>query len=461
MNPDDTIVAVSSPPGPGVRGIVRISGPATADLVARLFRGDGRGATWTATAACWRAGQWLMRGAELSVSIGYFPAPRSYTGEDIAEVHCLGAPAILGMIVESCLAAGARRAEPGEFSARALLSGRMDFSQIHGVAGMIAARSDEQLRAAERLLHGSLGREALAAREDLADLLSLVEGAMDFADEPIEFIPGPDLIRRLRRIRDGLAATLAAGSRVQHWGELPRVVLCGLPNAGKSSLLNRLTGMDRAICTAIAGTTRDAISAPLRLPEGECLLTDIAGLDDAVSELDRRARAAAHGAIEGADLLLAVFDASLGLPRLDASPHRRCPTVAVANKCDLLGDDERSRLRAELSQTAAAGCLVSAATGEGCEDLVRRMGLALADRPAATMDSAIALMAEHRQALGRALDAIDRASALAAGATDVLAEADLVAAELHEAAEALGTLVGEEDTEAMLGRIFARFCVGK
>jgi tRNA modification GTPase len=461
MNVDDTIVAVSSPPGAAARGIVRLSGPAARTIAARLFQAHPAGPSADLAAAGCLPGKVTIHGTPLPATAYIFVSPRSYTGQDVVEIHTVGAPVVLGLVVEACLAGGARRAEAGEFTARAFFSGGMDLSQVHGVAGMIAARSDEQLRAAQRLLHGALSQTALAAREDLADLLSLVEGAMDFADEPIEFITPEALRRRLSDIAELLRSTVAAGRRMERWGELPRVVLVGRPNAGKSSLLNRLTGVDRAICAPVAGTTRDTLSAPLRLTHIECLLVDAAGLDEAATPLEARAQRVARQAVEQADLVIRVIDLVASGPPLPVPPTR-APAIVVGAKCDLVPAGSRARREEELAGLIGAPmCLTSAVTGEGCEVLKQRVEEVLLSRPAAVQDAAIALVAEHRAALDRAVAAIDSAGRIAGRCRETLAEADLVAFELREAAHALGTLVGEEDTEDLLGRIFSRFCVGK
>jgi tRNA modification GTPase len=465
MDLDDTIVAVSSPPGAAARGIVRLSGPASIAIAERMFRTSRDQPLSVHTANGYVHGVVAIGPARLPAAAYVFRAPHSYTRQDVVEIHMLGAPSVLGVVVESALATGARRAEPGEFTARAFLGGVLDLSQVHGVAGLVAARSDEQLRAAERLLHGALSEKALAAREELADLLALVEGAMDFADEPIEFITPAVLSDRLSRVGRALESTISAGMRAERWGGLPRVVLLGSPNAGKSSLFNRLTGVDRAICTPMAGTTRDVISAPLALGSMECLLIDMAGLEDAADELSAKAQAAARETINLADLLIHVVDLAAGqvseIPIADGQP-----VVCVGNKADLLGSSERNAAARRLSAQAASFWTrvflpVSAATGEGCDELLRRIEAALLDRPADIHDSAIALMAEHRDALGRALAALDRASELARRCGPQLDSADLVAAELRGSAAALAELVGRDHTEQMLGRIFSRFCVGK
>lgn len=463
MNPDDTIVAVSSPRGAAVRGIVRLGGDDALRIADEVFAAKDARRLADASDTAYVEGALSLAGGRIPAAAYVFIAPKSYSREHIVELHTLGSPGLVAMVVEACLNRGARAAEQGEFTARAFLAGAFDLSQVHGIAGMIAARSDDQLRAAERLLHGALAREAHAAREELADLLSLVEGAMDFADEPIEFITPDDLRRRLQVVRERLLATRAAGMRAERWGQLPQVVLTGEPNVGKSSLLNRLSGIDRAICAPIAGTTRDVLSAPLVIDGFECLLIDVAGWRPDAVGLEEQAQAGAVTAVESADMILRVVDATdwageFGDERIESEDADR-PVVTVVNKADLLDESDLAKLG-----PAAAGrgaCVVSAIDGTGCDDLKNRIKTHLAGRPVDVHDASIALMAEHRAALERAVDAIERALALAEAQADSLGDADLVAAELRLSAEALSTLVGTDDVEDLLGRIFARFCVGK
>ncbi|MCG8408205.1 MAG: tRNA modification GTPase [Phycisphaerales bacterium] len=473
MNVEDTIVAVSSPPGAAVRGIVRLTGPRSFEIYERLFSEEAPTDASPDAEHDEISISGFPRYVQGAVKMGTrdFPAaaylfrgPRSYTRQDVVELHLLGAPGLLGRVVESCLAAGARRAEPGEFTARAFLAGALDLSQVHGIAGMIAARSDLQLQAAERLLHGALSETANRARETLADLLSLVEGALDFADEPIEFISPVELRQRLTEVYDALRDTTAAGLRAERWAQLPHVLLVGAPNAGKSSLLNRLTGLDRAICAPIAGTTRDLLSAPLRLDEAECLLIDMAGLEKVIHEVDAKAQEAARRAITNADLILQVIDVTMEGPTegIDKVVRENVPVIVVGNKIDRVAQDQHTALASQLSaKTGDSVCLTSAVTQEGCEQLKRTIEQRLHDRNVHAGDATIALMAEHRRALQKAIDALQRAIDLAANNEDSLADGDLVAAELRVAADELATLVGKDQTEDLLGRIFSRFCVGK
>lgn len=406
------------------------------------------------------------------------------------------------MLLDAALTHGARRAEPGEFTARAFLAGAMDLSQVHGIAGMIAARSDLQLKAAARLLDGALSRVASSAREELAELLSLVEGALDFADEPIEFITPGELRRRLAGVHERLRETAAAGLRAERWGALPRVVLCGPPNVGKSSLLNRLSGTERAIAAPSPGTTRDVLAAPVVVGDLECVLLDVAGSEQPMDEIEAQAQAGTQRTARDADLVLFVVD--LTRPetfdqRVDAIVDSDVPVIVVGNQVDLVSLSARAELKGRLTARcgnpglgrmssrihAASGstadedagrymhhglpgrihkspiCLTSSLTGEGCDELRQQIEQSLEDRPHDANDKVIALMAEHRTALQSAIQAVGRAIDLSARSGESLADADLVASELHLGADALAALVGKDQTEDVLGRIFSRFCVGK
>lgn len=469
MQLHDTIVAISSPPGPAARGIVRLSGPDSHRLAATVFT-PCDGASFETRPPFAIDGDVRLDGAALPACAWLFAEPKSYTRQDMVELHLLGSPGVLGLIVEALIAAGARRAEAGEFTARAYLNGALDLAQVHGVAALVSAQSEGQRRAAARLLEGSLSKTAHAAREELADLLSLVEGALDFADEPIEFITPGDLQTRLAAVSASLRQTLEASLQSERWGRAPHVLLAGLPNAGKSSLLNRLSGMERAIAAPIAGTTRDTLTAPLQIDDLICILVDSAGMNDVVEHLNQLAMSAAQAAAADADLLLWVIDASEP-PQSSTQQWRKLQdvrkksvmrVVVVLNKIDLAPPHHIHSWSEKIRNTALdAPVLVSAATGAGCDDLRQRLAGLLATHVELDHASPIALAGEHHDALQRAVLSLDRAMGLSLADSASLADADLVALELHTAADALGVLVGKDVPDDLLGRVFARFCVGK
>ncbi len=286
----------------------------------------------------WQPGTLQLDQHLVKCTAAFYPEQKSYTGQPSVEFNLLGAPTLLGWLVERCLMLGARQAGPGEFTARAFLAGRLDIAQVHGVAGLIAANSDGQLRAAERLLHGALSQVANIAREQLAELISLIEGAMDFADEPIEFITADELSKRLAEVRQTLESTRAAGVQAERWESLPRVVLVGQPNAGKSSLFNALLGNDRAMATPVAGTTRDSLTARLDLPRGACRLVDVAGWGVARDAIDASAQVIAEREAADAALRVLVIDlATLDSDSVSATLQRlTAPTIVVGNKTDVV-----------------------------------------------------------------------------------------------------------------------------
>lgn len=487
MQLHDTIVAISSPPGPAARGIVRLSGPEAHRLAAVVFDAHQDADPPNKHAAI-TEGRIRLDSGSLPASAWLFTAPHSYTRQDMIELHVLGSPGVLGLIVEALIAAGARRAEAGEFTARAYLNGALDLAQVHGVAALISAQSEGQCRAAARLLEGSLSKTAHAAREELADLLSLVEGALDFADEPIEFITPTDLYARLTSVSDSLRQTLDASLQSERWGRAPRILLAGRPNAGKSSLLNRLSAQDRAIATPTAGTTRDTLTVSLQLGEQACVLIDSAGLGDLevisppraarqpgsmpknADSPDMLALEATRLAVRDADLLAWVIDATD--PAASWSSHfdlartlwPRFPdaSLIVLNKRDVASSDQIRLWSAAIHETEIpAPIVVSAATGEGCDELCHRLAQLLRTGADREHESPIALLGEHHDALQRAVHTLQQAMSLAQVDAASLADADLVALELHAAADALGVLVGKDVPDDLLGRVFARFCVGK
>ena len=466
---DDTIAAISSTIGHSPRGILRLCGPQAVPIADRLFAPDEPPALSARPGHACFLGRLRLSPPEPTPSLPaeayLFRAPRSYTQQDVVELHTLGSPPVLSMTLQYCFASGARLAEPGEFTARAFFSGQLDLSEVEGVGALIHAESDAQLRAGERLLHGALSRQATALQDRLSDALALVEADIDFAEEPIDFIRPDELRRRLQSIADDLCTLLTSSLSAERIETLPRVMLLGPPNVGKSSLLNRLSGLDRAICSALPGTTRDVLSAPLEMPHGEAILVDAAGLGRTETYIDRLADAAVHDAVRQADVLLFVVDLSRQPMRpcfelLDDVPDR--PMIVLANKTDLIPPAELpDRLHAIDLPRRAPVLAVSALTGSGCAKLVAEIERALHAEPTRPGADLIALNSRHRHALTDAADAIDRAVALAAGLSETLDAAELIAIELRQASDDLGHIAGQVMTDDLLGRIFEGFCIGK
>lgn len=462
---DATIVAIASPPGAAPVGIVRLSGSSAiscADATARLKYG----ARLTDLPGSRRAAGDIAIDDEVFLPAAYsvFRAPHSYTREDMVEIHTLGSPVVLEMLRRRLLQFGATPAEPGEFTARAFLNGALDLGAAESVAAVIQAQSDAQLRAARRLSDGRVAAEVTALRNELAEVLALVEAGIDFVEEPIEFITAADAIRRLSDLAGQLDRRLADSATVESLNVLPRILLLGPPNAGKSSLLNRLSGTNRAICAAVAGTTRDILSAPIHLDRGDAMLLDSAGIDAGGDEVIAPAQAAALSLTGDVDLICLVVDlsdnhADLFLQQTCASLTTRA--LIAANKVDLLEPAEQRSRIARLHRHAARPIYpVSALCGDGLNALRGALGDALATQEAAAADAPM-LTERQRLAVLTAQDAVNRARALLAETGETGACADLLAFELREALDALAAVSGAVTTEDLLGRVFARFCIGK
>ena len=463
---DDTIVAVSSAPGNGAVGIVRLSGPKAIDIADTMVKVAGDVPLARRPGSTRTPGE--VRPAEgigLPAVFYVFRAPHSYTRQDLVEIHSIGSPPVLDMIRRRAMTLGAVAAQPGEFTARAFLNGAMDLAEAEAVAGVIRARTDTQLRASRWMRDGRLSHEISDARDELAELLALVEADIDFAEEPIEFITPAALRERLAAIDARLRRIPAEKKSAERLDALPRILLLGRPNAGKSSLMNALSGTSRAICAAAAGTTRDILSAPIRLGRGEAILLDAAGVDQSDDEIIAQARALTLDAAQRVDLVCLVVDlgahedaAALGLVHSLELPR----VVVAANKCDLLSDREvAQRVRRMEAWNIGPVRRVSAKSGAGTEVLRTAFVEALGETAGTTLSEAMLLSERQRSAIADAGSAIGRAMNLSETATETVDCADLVAFELREALDALGAVTGEVTTDDLLGRVFANFCIGK
>ncbi|MFM8765627.1 MAG: tRNA uridine-5-carboxymethylaminomethyl(34) synthesis GTPase MnmE [Spartobacteria bacterium] len=373
-----------------------------------------------------------------------FQAPASFTGEDMAEVTCHGGILLAARILETVLRSGARTAEAGEFSQRAFFNGKIDLTRAEAIMDIIRARTAPALRAAALQLEGRLGQEIIALRDTVLEVVAHLEAWIDFPEEGIDPATGRLLLSKINTAlkRSEQLLSMADEGRVLREGV--RVAIAGLPNAGKSSLLNRLLGMDRAIVSEIPGTTRDTIEESACLRGVLFRLTDTAGLRDTNDPVEREGVARSTRAMDSADLVLHVFDASS-----ESSPtplHER--EILVANKCDLLPAD---------SSRFSNAIPVSSLTGQGFEALIDAMTNACGAHHISAGDSLAAINARHKALLE------STAAALLAAADLVKKNAppELAAVELRSALDALGRIVGATDTEDILGEIFSRFCIGK
>ena len=431
----DTIAAVATPAGRGGVGVVRVSGPAVPRIAAAVF-----GALPEPRVAAFgvfrdRRGEPIDQGLAL-----YFPAPHSYTGEAVLELHGHGGPIVMQALLAACIDAGARLAEPGEFTRRAFLEGKLDLAQAEAVADLIDAASREAARSALRSLSGEFSAAIGALQAKLVELRALTEAMLDFPEEEVDALHREDAAVRLADVHQALEQVLAKSRQ----GSLLRtgihVVLAGRPNVGKSSLLNRLAGEERAIVTPVAGTTRDALREPVQIEGVPLIVVDTAGLRESRDEIERLGIQRTQRELERADLVLAVFEAGHGGERLDlpAATAR----IDVYNKVDLAP-----------GFSAPAGAIaVSAKTGEGLEAL-RRLIL----QAAGWSSSGEPLFLARERHL-RALEQAAQHLAAAAGETR---RWEFFAEELRLAHGALGRITGEFSADDLLGEIFSRFCIGK
>jgi tRNA modification GTPase len=435
---DDTICALStSLASPSARAILRVTGRGTLDATRAV--GLDRVEHGKVTTFPLLIG--VRGGVTVRASAYPFLAPRSLTGQDLIELHLPASPFIVKRTLEALMRAGARQAEPGEFTARAYLNGKLNLSQAEGVAATIAASSRRELDAARQLLAGELATRLAPAMDRLADTLALVEVGIDFADEDVTFLPRAEVAKRVEQSVGELTRLVSESPRLERLSLTPRVVLAGLPNAGKSTLMNALARKHRAVVSDVAGTTRDALSADIVLARGTVTLVDVAGLDDSADgdEIAIQMRDAARREIARADLLIRVID--IGSTQTPVVLPR-APDLTVLTKADLADAFPREAIA------------VSAFTGAGLESLRHTID-ALAFGRESSASTSLALNARHVAHIEQAIEAL-RAAQRALHAGD-----EIVAHLLRDALDQLGQVLGSVSADDVLGRIFSRFCIGK
>ena len=447
----DTIAALSTPVGTAALAVIRVSGPDVEKLVGEVF-----GAVPSARRCLVRDYRSAAGSVLDEVVLVVLRGPNSYTGEDTLELSCHGNPLIAQKILEDLVARGCRLAEPGEFTQRAFLNGRMDLSQAEAVLDVIHARSERALAAANQQLRGSLRRQTDAAIEQLLRVTARVEAYIDF---PEEDLPPEDRAIVQTEVENNLAEARKLRA-TKRYGDLLRggirTAIVGETNAGKSSLLNQLVGEERAIVSAEPGTTRDFIEHEVMIGPHAIRLIDTAGLNDSPAPLEALGIAKTWERVEAADLVLVVAEGSRIRTTVDAIKERLAgskPMISIVNKSDLLDAASVERLRSH----SPALVLVSAVTGAGLDDLRERI-VAAADelRPQQGNDS-IAVNARHSTALLQVETALTAALAKLAGAEPV----ELLASDLRTALRAWEEIGGRVDNERMLDHLFATFCIGK
>jgi len=463
---EDPIVAVATASGRGAVGIVRVSGASLASLAGAICGRTPAPRLATYVPFLDAAGAPIDHGLAI-----FFPAPHSYTGEDVLELQAHGGPVVLQLLLARCLEAAAehdaatggerlarlRIAGPGEFTERAFLNDKLDLAQAEAVADLIDASTEAAARSAARSLDGAFSREIDALATALIELRMLVEATLDFPEEEIDFLVSADAQGRLRHATAGVAAVLARARQGALLRDGIRVVLAGQPNVGKSSLLNALAGAELAIVTATPGTTRDKVAQTIQIEGVPVHVVDTAGLREAVDEVERIGVARTWAEIEGADAIVFLHD----LTRLgDADYDAGDAAIASRLPVGVVGDGRLlhvfNKLDLQRSASVDSGVVVSALSGEGLDALRARL-LELAGWQAAPEGLFIA-RARHVHALQRARQHLDLAAAHVERGNQAL---ELFAEELRLAHDALAEITGAFSSDDLLGAIFGRFCIGK
>jgi len=442
----DTIAAVATATGRAGIGIVRVSGPRVLELIPHIIARELTPRRATVTAFRDATGEPIDHGLAL-----HFPAPHSYTGEHVLELHGHGGPVVIKLVLDRCVALGARLAEPGEFTLRAFLNGRLDLAQAEGVIDVIDATTAHAARSAVRSLSGAFSNRIRCLVAGVTDLRALIEATLDFPEEEVDLLDLPQVSARLAAIRGDIASVLDAASQGRILRDGLHVVLAGRPNVGKSSLLNKLAAEEVAIVTPIPGTTRDTIREMIDLRGVPLHIVDTAGLRESSDLVETEGIRRTYAAIERADIVVQIVDAEEGITRADleieASLPAGLPHIRVMNKIDLVG-------HAAGKQEAAGAVVVwlSARTGAGIDDL--RDALLRAVGWHSDAESLFSARERHvlalRNAVGHITDALSASLGL-----------EFIAEELRLAQRELSSITGEFSADDLLGEIFSRFCIGK
>ncbi len=480
MSPlDDTICAVATASGEGGVGIVRVSGPQAFPIASNIVRLRCAKSLLEIKPYQLYLGKFLWDQFQSQgpikqdsfavldeVLVVIMRGPRSYTGEDVVEVHGHGGPLIMRAICEALTQGGARMAEPGEFTKRAFLNGRLDLTQAEAVLDTIQANSLHSLKLAQEHLQGGLSGVIQGHRDALVKLLAHVEAEMDFGEEDIQFIEQHELKEKLHKMVGAIEILVESAQEGRIIREGIRTVILGRPNVGKSSLLNAILDTDRAIVSNIAGTTRDVLEESVMVDGVMIRLFDTAGLRESTDELEQEGMSRAEAAIQQADVLIMVFDQNQKLTEQDLNfinHYHGKPRVLVLNKQDLTPEVTLENLQAHVgqrevqSESATEYIQASAVSGKGIEELKRRLKTLAVGKRHEAGDAVLVSRLRHKVLLQQAAEALRNALA----AIDVTQSAECVALELRVALQSLGEIVGVVTNEDILDQIFKEFCIGK
>lgn len=457
MTPDP-IAAIATARGTAALAVVRVSGDGAVAVADRCFgKPLAEAASHTAHVGYFRHPTTEARLDQVVVTV--FRAPHSSTGDDVVEITTHGGDLAPALVLDALLAAGARLAEPGEFTQRAFLNGKLDLTQAEAVADLIHASSRQAHKTALAHLRGDYARLLARLRDELLETAALTELELDFSDEDVAFADRSDLADLLARAETTLADLLGSYRFGRLVRDGVRVAILGRPNAGKSTLLNRLVGYDRAIVSPVAGTTRDEVEAEVEVDGLRLVFVDTAGLRDTADQIEAEGVRRAYARAATADVITYVYDVSHGLSedehiRLAELRAGTAPVVLVANKVDLAG---RVATDAESASTADFALSASNPGDDGPARLAAHLASVAAGQAGATEAAQVVTNVRHRQHLAAALEAVKRArAALTSGLSGDLLALDLRAA-LHE----LGAITGQVTSEDVLSAIFSRFCIGK
>ena len=440
----ETIVALSTPPGRAGIGVVRISGPEAVEIAHRLLRIDGELRPWSARLAelTDHEGQVVDQ-----VVVTYFAAPRSYTAEHLIEISCHGSPVVLRLCVDRACEAGAGLAEPGEFTLRAFVNGRIDLPQAEAVRDLIESTTLYQARVAAQQVEGSVSRRLKPFKDQLLELIALLEAGIDFAEDDISVASNEEILRRVLPVEQGfskLAASFAYGKLV-HSGMTLAIV--GRPNVGKSSLFNRLLEQNRAIVTDIPGTTRDLVSEVASIGGIPVKFVDTAGIRDGQDLVETLGIERSYQAMADADVTIVVFDLSQPVTAADLAlldkAQQQGRYVLVGNKSDL----------GHVPEIPAEYIAVSALTGDGIEDLRR----AIAPAVSSGQDSGFITSLRHEQLLHESVEALQQAR----NAVQFGIPHEMLLLDLYAALRPIDAITGATTADDILNRIFSTFCIGK